>query len=450
MPVHHRSVPHTDDHPHRHPHDTTATTTTTTRPVPYLSPRRVMALLIGVAVVGWAVVAVVVGGEASSSPRSPQPATATDPAPATSQVGDGTDAGPLETVAPSGTAAVEPEVTPEPQPETVPLPEAQPEPVPDPALPAGPDQLAPLPQPAPCSQSCIAPVELAPIEVPVPVQPGGAAFAAAETGCSTECITSAQAWVWPGTSDIEVEVTTHTPAFIKIYVDTKAPGTKPDGRPYIPGSPMAATTGDLDLGFSATLAGLDEDTKYWVLIVATDEDVRSSYAIGTVATPQSLDDVELAFAGIDVIYDGDKGSNKGELTFDWNVGDFEVGRNGEYHRGDGSRIDLAAQVNSYGRFDLGDGELPALQVRGLENDPGIGLCHNGGESGGYGTDDKCGYAWNSTVAATFNLDDIDAMADCEAFDIDERYDGWQCTRITTSESHGGIPEFSVVVAFRLF
>ena len=29
------------------------------------------------------------------------------------------------------------------------------------------------------------------------------------------------------------------------------------------------------------------------------------------------------------------------------------------------------------------------------------------------------------------------------------YDGWVCTRIATTESYGGIPEFSVVVAFKV-
>jgi len=295
-------------------------------------------------------------------------------------------------------------------------------------------------------------VELAPIEPHQPVQPGSFNFAAAEEGgCSTECITFAQAWVWPGTSHIEVEVTSHTPAFIKVYVDTEPPGTKPDGRPYIPGSPMAATSGDLDTSFNATLTGLDEGTKYWIVVTATDSKVRSSDAVGTVETPQLFDDVQLAFAGIDIIYDGDKGRNKGELTFDWNVGGFEVDSNGEYHRGNGSRIDLATQVNSYAHHDLGDEALPALTVRGLERDPkGFDYCSSGDQIDGVGTDHNCGYAWNTTNPGVFTIDEINAMSACGVFDIDERFDDWKCTRITTSESHSGIPEFSVVVAFRLF
>ena len=42
------------------------------------------------------------------------------------------------------------------------------------------------------------------------------------------------------------------------------------------------------------------------------------------------------------------------------------------------------------------------------------------------------------------------MADCEVFDLADEFDGSQCTRIATTESHSGIPEFSVVVAFRVF
>ena len=42
------------------------------------------------------------------------------------------------------------------------------------------------------------------------------------------------------------------------------------------------------------------------------------------------------------------------------------------------------------------------------------------------------------------------MSDCAVFDVGELFDGYKCTRITTVESHSGIPEFSVVVAFKVF
>lgn len=452
MPLHHPSV--------RPTHDTTAPTT---RPVHYLSPRHVMAVLIGLAIIVWAVVAVVLGSGSSSS-RPPASTTNQWVAPGQPTT-DATTVYATPTVpATSGEAAVadttvapqpEPDPQPEPQPDTT-LPEAQPEPQPDPdpAVPTGPDQLAPLPEtpPLPCSKACLAPVELEPIDEPVSVTPGNPTFAAGEAGgCSTECITFAQAWVWPDTSDIEVEVRTHTPAFIKVYIRTEAPGTMPNGRPYYGGSPTVATVGDLDTWFSTTLRDLDESTKYWILVVATDADVRSSYAVGVVETPQLFDDVQLVFAGIDIIYDGDKGNNKGELTFDWNVGDLELGSNGEYHRGNGSRIDLASQVNSVAQQNLGDEALPPLTVRGLEKDPGtLAFCQTSKGVNGHGHDNDCGYAWNTTDPGVFTIADIEAMSDCGVFEIDEIYDGWQCTRITTSEEGNGMPEFSVVVAFRLY
>jgi hypothetical protein len=90
-------------------------------------------------------------------------------------------------------------------------------------------------------------------------------------------------------------------------------------------------------------------------------------------------------------------------------------------------------------------------VRGLERDPKTArFCNGGDEVGGYGTNDNCGYAWNSTLPVAFTIADVGAMASCDVFDIDARYDGWRCTRVATTESHSGIPEFSVVVAFRVF
>ena len=108
MPPHHRSA-HTA-------HDTT----TANRPVHYLSPRHVMAALIGLAVLVWAVVAIVLGSS-SSTTRPPAPATEQWVAPGQ----------PSDEVIDAPQPKPEPDPTPEPQPDTT-VPEAQPEPQPDP------------------------------------------------------------------------------------------------------------------------------------------------------------------------------------------------------------------------------------------------------------------------------------------------------------------------------
>ena len=192
--------------------------------------------------------------------------------------------------------------------------------------------------------------------------------------------------------------------------------------------------------FVAPRTGLGEEWTYWIIISATDEDGRREYVTGNITTPRIDDDVVVAFAAIDVIYDGDKGRNKGELTFDWNLGTEEVGRNGEYHRGDGSRIDLDEQDSSRVLFDV-EGVLPVLQVRGLETDPrgGLEFCSAGPDQGGYGTDEDCGYAWNSTLPFEPTIDDISLMSDCDVFDIGELYDGYRCTRLQTNEPKTDTP-----------
>ena len=358
---------------------------------------------------------------------------------------------------PGPEADPDPDPDPEPDPDADPEPDPDPDPDPDPQVPQGGNgDLAPAPTSPPptCDGGCVAPVDLTPLSQDVGDPAANVAIAGTETaGCSIHCITRAQAFTHDdGTTDVTVEVVTRTPATIEVYIHTSAPQLTSAGRPYFPGVSAADhTVGDLDEFFSTTLTGLEEEWTYWIIISATDEDGRREYVTGNITTPRIDDDVVVAFAAIDVIYDGDKGRNKGELTFDWNLGTEEVGRNGEYHRGDGSRIDLDGQDSSRVLFDV-EGVLPVLQVRGLETDPrgGLEFCSAGPDQGGYGTDEDCGYAWNSTLPFEPTIDDISHMSDCDVFDIGELYDGYRCTRIATTASHSGIPEFSVVVAFKVF
>lgn len=348
-------------------------------------------------------------------------------------------------------AADEPAVDPD-QPE--------PQPDPEPQVPVGADDLAPMPEPPPptCDFECVAPVDLHPIEQ----EPGNPAaplpVAGIDTaGCSLHCITRAQAFTFAlDSTDVDVEVVTHTPAKIEVFVSDQAPQVNDAGRPFFPGVRASdRTEGDLDEYFATALTDLYEETEYWVIVRATDAQGRSESVTGSVVTKHLDDDVEVVFAAIDITYDGDKGRNKGELSFMWGVGLETIGSNGEYKRGDGSRIDLDGQTNSYARLDL-DGSLQQLWVTGREKDPrqvgqGWDGCHDEWqEFTGAGTDDACGEAWNTTLSIQPTIADIEAMADCGAFDLGDEFDGFRCTRITTTQSHSGIPEFSVVVAFKVF
>lgn len=386
-------------------------------------------------------------GDSSGPPPAPTPTSPVTPVAA--------NASPLLNEAPVAPTDTEPVAAPQVDPVQPIDPEPPADPEPQVSV-GGNGDLAPNPTlpPPTCDGGCVAPVDLHPIEQPAGRTPANLQLQAnASDGCSIDCIARAQAFTAALTTEVVIEVETHTLATIKVWVDDEAPTLTNSGHPYFPGlQPAGQTTGDLDRYFTTTLTELDEETEYWVLVIARDEQDRITEFVGSVVTPRIDDDIELAFAAIDVIYDGDKGNNKGELTFNWNVGLDVIGRNGEYHRGNGSRIDLSDQTNSYGRFDLGDGELPLLQVRGLEKDPrgSLEFCSGGDDVGGYGTNDDCGYAWNSTWPAEFTIAGVSTMADCEVFDVADDFDGWQCTRIATTGSHSGIPEFSVVVAFRVF
>lgn len=393
------------------------------------STRRAAAILAACAAVVWGAAAMLTSEDTATA--------GVDSASPTTIVGG---------VAPSATSPTEvPEVDP-----------TEPDDPSDPQVPVGGNgDLAPTPNTGPpsCNGQCVAPVDLHPFEVEVGRLPTGIGLANAVLGgCSAECITRAQVFQSDGTSDVAIEVETHTAAFIAIYVDDVEPHVTDDGRPYFPGAqPVANTHGDLDTWFADTLTGLEEETEYWVIVRATDADVRSSYVVGSLVTNRIDNGVVVAFAAIDIIYDGDHGRNKGELTFEWYAGADRVGRNGEYERGDGSRIDLSSQDNVAGVFDLADNTMPLLQVRGLERDPRAfdGVCTAGYIPDGAGSDDDCNFAWNWTLPYAPTLEDIATMADCSVFDLGDLYEGWVCTRIATVQSFGGIPEFSVVVAFKV-
>ena len=409
----------------------------------------------------WCAAVIVVGihlgtGERTAShvtlttPTSSLPATtAAAPAPITPAT-----VAPTDPIDPAGTDQAGPAATDPAQPEP-------PQPDPQPQVPTAGDGLVAPPTPIPtCDPTCVAPVDLHPLH-PQRATPNAAGqLAGGDTaGCSLDCITRAQVFVTDngngGRSDARVEVDTHTPAFIEAFMHNSPPAVDEYGLPWFPGvQPVGHSVGDLDTSFSATGFALPGDAHYWVVVRATDDQGRRSAMTGEFATPfveQDDDDVEVVFTGIDVWYDGDKGANKGELDFEWWIGDERIGGNGTYHRGNGSHIDLDGQVNSWAHFDLG-GAVPPIRIFGIESDPNGGqFCTAGDppfESGG--SSDNCGLAWNLSVPYSPTLAEIAALPLCNAFPLDDRFDGYHCAIVGTHESGNGMPEFTVVMAFRLF
>ncbi|MDO8362802.1 MAG: hypothetical protein Q7V88_07890 [Actinomycetota bacterium] len=432
------------------------------------SPSRYRALaitMVFVAVLLWVAIAVLSGGRSPASQRMPvllPPATGQQAGdqPGT-QPGAGSASGGAVAEPPAAASDTTDPAQSDGQPDDQPAPDPDDpdpdDPDPGPQVPVGGNgQLAPNPTSPVCLPSCVAPVDLHPIETPQGNPAANVGIAGSDTaGCSVDCITRAQAFLVDGSTDVMVEVETHTQSFIKIYVDDQSPAVTPAGRPYFPGiQAVAHTTGDLDTEFSATITELKHDTTYWFVVTATDQQARSTDVTGTITTPfiePDDDDVEVVFTGIDLWYDGDHGSNKGELDFEWHIGSTVIGGNGTYHRGNGSHIDLGDQTNSWAHVDL-EGAVPPIQLYGVEHDPtGVtDFCSAGGITHAPGKSESCGMSWNSIVPYSPTLAEIAELPLCDSFPLDDEFDGYRCAIVGTHESGNGIPEFTAVIAFLLF
>jgi catechol 2,3-dioxygenase-like lactoylglutathione lyase family enzyme len=139
---------------------------------------------------------------------------------------------------------------------------------------------------------------------------GGPASFDSGAGCSAQCIETATASAGGTTADITVNAS--VPVKLKVQADRDAPGTI-GGTPIF-GTPDAeATTGRFLKRSTATLTGLKPGSHYHVIVRATDANGNFSFRQGVLDTDERH--ARVRFQKIHVLYDGDKGANRGELSF---------------------------------------------------------------------------------------------------------------------------------------
>jgi hypothetical protein len=139
---------------------------------------------------------------------------------------------------------------------------------------------------------------------------GGPASFDSGAGCSAQCIRTATASAGGTTADITVD--TNVPVKLKVQADRDAPGTI-GGTPIF-GTPEAeAVTGRYLKRSTAALSGLKPGSRYHVIVRATDANGNFAVRQGVFQTDERH--AKVVFQRIHVLYDGDKGANRGELKF---------------------------------------------------------------------------------------------------------------------------------------
>jgi hypothetical protein len=140
-------------------------------------------------------------------------------------------------------------------------------PEPQPEEPGEPGDPTPTP-PTPPGLGFAAP----PPPSPSPAPPGGLVGNGAEPyGCAAGCIT--KAWLTPShtTTDVSLEVRTDTAARIVVSVGRDAPHDGPDGSPQLVDPDVVVSTANgYETGWTTTLAPLEPDTSYHIVVRAED------------------------------------------------------------------------------------------------------------------------------------------------------------------------------------
>ena len=252
-------------------------------------------------------------------------------------------------------------------------------------------------------------------------------------GCSLDCIQQAiftQSRLEPNTARLELR--TATPANLEYVVEH---GGKLVGQ---------GATADRRTAWTPTVSGLVPGTTYEVTVRATDAQGHTNERTGTFRTVDAI--ARITITKITVIDDSEKGSNRGEIRFDYQVNGRYLDGGGYRKLGSGSTI--GAPVKGTSRpgalFSVAatEGTILDLRVQGFECDKArTSKCVQEtsgpeGASGGHnGKKDQ--WAW---AVGAFTLEQ--ALASNGALPI------WHGTNVTPPPGHDGYVMFQTT-AYRL-
>lgn len=174
-------------------------------------------------------------------------------------------------------------------------------------------------------------------------------------GCQLECIKKAT--VQASATSAEFTVETHVPTRMWVIITGKAP----------------VNSGTTKMThWTTTITGLEPGTSYDVTIVATDADDHTRAIYGSFSTQRRM--ATVVFDKIHVIGDADKGANRGEIEFYFDVDGKRVGHRDSQKIASGSTISLRVGRGKPGTLVPDATEKLHLQVSGLEDDTKVLGC----------------------------------------------------------------------------
>jgi hypothetical protein len=102
-------------------------------------------------------------------------------------------------------------------------------------------------------------------------------------GCKLQCITKAAISTGWSSPDVGLDVATTVPTKVKVYLSTNPPIADPDGNPTFGTAPKKSSFIFAET-WKTSLTGLAADTKYFIIVKATDEDGDAAFRHGSFRT----------------------------------------------------------------------------------------------------------------------------------------------------------------------
>ena len=158
---------------------------------------------------------------------------------------------------------------------------------------------------------------------------------------------------------------------------------------------------------------------------------------------------DFALVSVRIDSDGDK-VGRGEISLGWRIGDTTVATFAEHKRDAGDVVTFGTTPWS---VDLPSASfLPTVRVQAVERDPDgrLEFCSGGtGVSDESGRSDMCDLMWNIASSGLVKADQTGSLPGCATFATGDRFPGYRCMQLTTTNHGSDYPNITAVVAIRV-